>query len=170
MAHIIVVGNEKGGAGKSTVSMHVATALSRMGHTVGVIDLVGNAVEPAPIADVLVARTIDHLVNNLAEQNRVPDMATRAGLSTDGFIKRFRAATGKTPGRYLQDLRLEKALALLGEGIAGERLARLRVLLGDRGPAYESAHLIVDTDEADPEEVAETVASRVREQWKAGPA
>ena len=39
MAHIIVVGNEKGGAGKSTVSMHVATALSRMGHRVGVIDL-----------------------------------------------------------------------------------------------------------------------------------
>ncbi|WP_417718417.1 division plane positioning ATPase MipZ [Salipiger sp.] len=39
MAHIIVVGNEKGGAGKSTVSMHVATALSRMGHRVGALDL-----------------------------------------------------------------------------------------------------------------------------------
>lgn len=39
MAHIIVVGNEKGGAGKSTVSMHVATALSRMGHKTGVLDL-----------------------------------------------------------------------------------------------------------------------------------
>ena len=39
MAHIIVVGNEKGGAGKSTVSMHVATALARMGHSVGALDL-----------------------------------------------------------------------------------------------------------------------------------
>ena len=39
MAHIIVVGNEKGGAGKSTVSMHVATALARLGHRVGVLDL-----------------------------------------------------------------------------------------------------------------------------------
>ena len=39
MAHIIVVGNEKGGAGKSTVSMHVATALARMGHRIGVLDL-----------------------------------------------------------------------------------------------------------------------------------
>ncbi len=39
MAHIIVVGNEKGGAGKSTVSMHVATALARMGHKVGLLDL-----------------------------------------------------------------------------------------------------------------------------------
>lgn len=39
MAHIIVVGNEKGGAGKSTVSMHVATALARMGKSVAVLDL-----------------------------------------------------------------------------------------------------------------------------------
>ena len=39
MAHIIVVGNEKGGAGKSTVTMHIATALARMGHRVGAIDL-----------------------------------------------------------------------------------------------------------------------------------
>ncbi len=39
MAHIIVVGNEKGGAGKSTVSMHIATSLVRMGHLVGVLDL-----------------------------------------------------------------------------------------------------------------------------------
>ena len=39
MAHIIAVGNEKGGAGKSTVSMHVATALARMGHRVGALDL-----------------------------------------------------------------------------------------------------------------------------------
>jgi chromosome partitioning protein len=39
MAHIIAVGNEKGGAGKSTVSMHVSTALARMGHRVGCLDL-----------------------------------------------------------------------------------------------------------------------------------
>jgi len=39
MAHIIVVGNEKGGAGKSTVSMHLATALARMGHKVSALDL-----------------------------------------------------------------------------------------------------------------------------------
>ncbi len=39
MAHIIVVGNEKGGAGKSTVSMHVATALARSGQRVATLDL-----------------------------------------------------------------------------------------------------------------------------------
>ncbi|MBD3803611.1 MAG: division plane positioning ATPase MipZ [Thioclava sp.] len=39
MAHIIVMGNEKGGSGKSTTSMHVATALARMGWKVGALDL-----------------------------------------------------------------------------------------------------------------------------------
>jgi chromosome partitioning protein len=39
MAHIIVLGNEKGGSGKSTTAMHVATALARMGHVVGGLDL-----------------------------------------------------------------------------------------------------------------------------------
>lgn len=39
MAHIIVLGNEKGGSGKSTTAMHIATALVRMGHTVGALDL-----------------------------------------------------------------------------------------------------------------------------------
>jgi chromosome partitioning protein len=39
VAHIIVVGNEKGGAGKSPVSMLLATALARMGKIVGVMDL-----------------------------------------------------------------------------------------------------------------------------------
>ncbi len=34
-----MVGNEKGGAGKSTVSMHIATALVRLGHRVGAVDL-----------------------------------------------------------------------------------------------------------------------------------
>lgn len=37
--HIIVVGNEKGGAGKSTVAMHLTVALLRMGATVGALDL-----------------------------------------------------------------------------------------------------------------------------------
>lgn len=39
MAHIIVFGNEKGGSGKSTTCMHVATALARMGFRVGALDL-----------------------------------------------------------------------------------------------------------------------------------
>lgn len=37
--HIIVVGNEKGGSGKSTVAMHIAVALIKAGQNVATIDL-----------------------------------------------------------------------------------------------------------------------------------
>lgn len=37
--HVIVVGNEKGGSGKTTVAMHLVTALLHSGHTVGCLDL-----------------------------------------------------------------------------------------------------------------------------------
>ena len=39
LAHTIVIGNEKGGAGKSTVAMHLCVGLLRMGMSVGVMDL-----------------------------------------------------------------------------------------------------------------------------------
>src|ERR1700712_3869757 len=38
-AHVIVVGNEKGGAGKSTLSIHIAVALMKSGYKVACIDL-----------------------------------------------------------------------------------------------------------------------------------
>ena len=38
-ARVIVVGNEKGGSGKSTVAMHVSIALLKLGHRVATLDL-----------------------------------------------------------------------------------------------------------------------------------
>jgi len=38
-AHVIVVGCEKGGSGKSTTAMHLTVALLRLGYTVGTLDL-----------------------------------------------------------------------------------------------------------------------------------
>jgi chromosome partitioning protein len=38
-AHVIVVGNEKGGTGKSTVAMHLAVALLNLGQRVATIDI-----------------------------------------------------------------------------------------------------------------------------------
>lgn len=37
--HYIVLGNEKGGSGKSTTAMHLFVALARQGHRVGAVDL-----------------------------------------------------------------------------------------------------------------------------------
>src|ERR1700678_4116936 len=38
-AHVIVLGNEKGGLGKSTTAMHVTVALLQVGQRVATIDL-----------------------------------------------------------------------------------------------------------------------------------
>lgn len=38
-AHVVVIGNEKGGSGKTTVAMHMACGLLRMGFKVGCLDL-----------------------------------------------------------------------------------------------------------------------------------
>lgn len=38
-AHIIIVGNEKGGSGKTTTTMHLITALLRLNFTVGSVDI-----------------------------------------------------------------------------------------------------------------------------------
>ena len=37
--YVIVVGNEKGGSGKSTVAMHMIVSLLSEGHSVGSIDI-----------------------------------------------------------------------------------------------------------------------------------
>lgn len=39
MTHVIVLGNEKGGSGKSTTAMHLVVALLRSGRKVGAVDL-----------------------------------------------------------------------------------------------------------------------------------
>ncbi|HXI86561.1 MAG TPA: division plane positioning ATPase MipZ [Parvularculaceae bacterium] len=39
MTHVIVLGNEKGGSGKSTAAMHIVVALMKTGHRVAAIDL-----------------------------------------------------------------------------------------------------------------------------------
>ena len=38
-ARVVVIGNEKGGSGKSTTAMHLIVALLRLGHGVASIDL-----------------------------------------------------------------------------------------------------------------------------------
>ena len=96
MAHIIVVGNEKGGSGKSTTAMHIATALARMGHRVGALDL-----------DLRQRSFARYLDNRRA-------FAAAGGL--DLPMVEFRdlpevSAASLGPGENLQDHRLSAAMA-----------------------------------------------------------
>ena len=42
-AHVVVLGNEKGGSGKSTTALHIAVALMKAGHEVALIACEGSA-------------------------------------------------------------------------------------------------------------------------------
>lgn len=98
MAHIIVVGNEKGGAGKSTVSMHVATALARMGHKVGVIDL--------DLRQKSLARYLENRLTFLAKQGLnlpTPDFRDLPEVEKHDL----------SPGENIYDRRLSMAVAKL---------------------------------------------------------
>jgi transcriptional regulator GlxA family with amidase domain len=54
----------------------------------------------------------DHLAADLS----VPALAARAGMSERSFVRRYRAATGETPARAVEALRVEAARRLLEAG------------------------------------------------------
>src|ERR1041384_3970421 len=64
-AHVIVLGNEKGGSGKSTTAMHIAVSLLKAGQRVATIDLDSRQ------------KTFTHYVDNRR------DCAKRAGIALD---------------------------------------------------------------------------------------
>ncbi len=62
-SHVVVLGNEKGGSGKSTTAMHLAVALLKSGSRVGTIDLDSRQ------------RTLTHYIENRREwleKNDIP--------------------------------------------------------------------------------------------------
>lgn len=100
MAHIIVVGNEKGGAGKSTVSMHLATALVRMGHTVSGLDL--------DLRQRTFARYVDNRANFLKQAELTLPSPTFCELPE---VEKSHLQ----PGENIYDHRLSRAIASLEE-------------------------------------------------------
>ncbi len=98
MSHIIIVGNEKGGSGKSTTCMHVATALARMGYKVGALDLDTRQ------------RSFSRYIENRAEYIRrtgtslpMPDLGRLPNISQSRLA----------PGENLSDRRLSEAITRL---------------------------------------------------------
>lgn len=118
-AHIIVIGNEKGGAGKSTVAMHLTIALMKMGRRVGVLDLdvrqrsfsrylenrarwrdaTGTALQtpnslrldpsPARNLDQAEAEEAEHFAQSIAELKKISDFIVVDSPGGDTFLSRL---------------------------------------------------------------------------------
>jgi len=126
VAHIIVVGNEKGGSGKSTTAMHVATALARLGKSVGLIDLD------------LRQRTLGQYIENRRAfaKRQVLDLATPDYQPLPDV-----AHDSLKPGENLQDRRLSAA-------ISGFRHGTEFILIdcpGSHTRLSQVAHTLADT-------------------------
>jgi len=63
-------------------------------------------------------RARDLIDREYAKPLDVPTMAQRALMSPAHFSRRFRAAYGETPYSYLMTRRIERAMALLREGVS----------------------------------------------------
>ena len=63
-------------------------------------------------------RARDHIDRHYAEPLSVTDMARAALMSPAHFSRRFRHAYGETPYTYLMTRRIERAQALLRQGIS----------------------------------------------------
>ncbi len=61
------------------------------------------------------ATLIDWIQSHLSDTLDVPTLAARVGLSERSFYRKFTDATGLTPARYLQHVRLDAARVLLAE-------------------------------------------------------
>jgi transcriptional regulator GlxA family with amidase domain len=80
----------------------------------------GYAVVPLspPHADERIRLTEQYLQAHYDRSVSIEQMAMRAGLGARTFLRRFKAATGRLPGAYLQLLRVSAAKELLEHGAA----------------------------------------------------
>jgi chromosome partitioning protein len=126
-ARVVVVGNEKGGAGKSTIALHLATALMHGGARVGVMDL-----------DVR-QQSMDHFFAN-----------RRAWTQAKGVSLPMPVATGLTEGAPLSKVGEAEALARFEAAMAQARGEAEFILIDTPGgdtalsrAAHAQADLIV---------------------------
>lgn len=110
LGHLIGYLGERGTDRIEPALAHHATALLR------------DALErrfDAPALPRVVADAMALMERRLAEPLTVAELAAEAGLSPSRLHAAFRAATGQGPAACLADLRLDRAMALLGQGRLG---------------------------------------------------
>lgn len=100
-AHVIVLGNEKGGSGKSTTAMHVAVHLLRQGYKVGCLDLdarqgtlrryIKNRLDYAKAQGIDLVSPTYAVIERVELESR-SESAAREMTMLDAFITEFRSS------------------------------------------------------------------------------
>jgi len=67
----------------------------------------------SPLSPRLLRRVLERMQTDLSANIDLATLAAESGYSRAHFLRTFRAATGQTPHRYLLELRLKKAQALI---------------------------------------------------------
>lgn len=73
-------------------------------------------------------RVLDKIETEFTRNLSLDELALESGYSRAHFLRMFRAATGKTPHRYLQDFRLDRARVQLSAG--GASLVDIAAMVG----------------------------------------
>jgi chromosome partitioning protein len=123
--HVIVVGNEKGGTGKSTVAMHLVVGLLKRGYSVGTIDLDGHQA------------TLSHYIQN---RERLA-AATNSELEMSEH-RRLRRSRHRAAAKAEEKETAEMASAL--EGLRGKDYIVVDTP-GSDGFLTRLAHILADT-------------------------
>ena len=99
-AHVIVLGNEKGGSGKSTTAMHLAIHLVRQGYRVGCLDLdarqgtlrryIKNRLDYSKAHKLRLASPIYAVIERVELENRLESEARETAM-LDAFIAEFQS-------------------------------------------------------------------------------
>jgi transcriptional regulator GlxA family with amidase domain len=71
-----------------------------------------------PHSDDKIRQTEEYLQQHFDSEISIDSLAQRVGMGPRNFIRRFKAATGRVPGAYIQTLRVSAAKELLEHGTA----------------------------------------------------
>ncbi|HET9718352.1 MAG TPA: helix-turn-helix domain-containing protein [Pseudolabrys sp.] len=69
-----------------------------------------------PHSDERIRQAEEYLQQHFDSEISIDDLARRTGMGSRNFIRRFKAATGRVPGAYLQTLRVSAAKEMLETG------------------------------------------------------
>jgi transcriptional regulator GlxA family with amidase domain len=86
-----------------------------------------------PHSDDKIRKTEEYLQQHFDSDISIDRLAERAGMGPRNFIRRFKAATGRVPGAYLQTLRVSAAKEMLENGASSIQAVSSKIGYDDIG-------------------------------------